>query len=82
MKGILNMSKMITLTLPVTIVNEILNHLWDGVEVWKDTEEYLASGSVVAPCVVAECSRVSKARRMIQLYEETISAIEKVRSSQ
>jgi len=82
MKGILNMSKMITLTLPATVVSEILNHLRDGVEVWRDTEEYLASGSVVAPCVVAECSRVSKARRMIKLYEETISVIERVRSSQ
>lgn len=70
------MSKTVTLTLPHEIVDEFLNHLHDGVEVWRDTEEYLASGSVVAPCVVAECSRVSKARRIIKLYEETISVIE------
>ena len=66
---------MITLTLPSDIVDEFLNHLHDGVEIWRDTEEYLASGSVVAPCVVAECSSVRKARRMIKLYEETISVI-------
>jgi hypothetical protein len=76
------MRKMITLTLPSEIVDDFLNHLHDGVEVWRDTEEYLASGSVVAPCVVAECSSVSKTRRMIKLYEETISVIERVRSSQ
>ena len=76
------MRKMITLTLPVAVVGEILNHLRDGVEVWRDTEEYLASGSVVAPCVVAECSSVSKTRRMIKLYEETISVIERASSSQ
>jgi hypothetical protein len=76
------MRKMITLTLPVAVVGEILNHLRDGVEVWRDTEEYLASGSVVAPCVVAECLSVRKARKMMKLYEETISVIEKVRSSQ
>jgi len=82
MKGILNMGKMITLTLPSAAVPEILNDLYDGLEVWRNTEEYLDSGSVVAPCVVAECSRVSKARRMIKLYEETISAMKRVRSSQ
>jgi len=67
------MSKMITLTLPSAAVPEILNDLYDGLEVWKNTEEYLDSGSVVAPCVVAECSSVGKSRRMIKLYEETIS---------
>jgi len=76
MKGILNMSKMITLTLPSAAVPEILNDLYDGLEVWKNTEEYLDSGSLVAPCVVAECSKVSKARKMIKLYEETITVIE------
>lgn len=70
------MSKMITLTLSADIADEILNHLYDGVEVWRDTEEYLASGSVVAPCVVAECSSVRKARQMMKLYETTISLIE------
>lgn len=70
------MSKTITLTLPYEIVDEFLNHLHDGVEVWRDTEEYLSSGSIMAPCIVAECSRVSKARRMIRLYKETISLIE------
>jgi hypothetical protein len=69
------MSKMITLTLSSDIVDELLNHLYDGVEVWKDTEEYLTSGSVVAPCVVAECSSVRKARQMMRIYEETISLI-------
>lgn len=70
------MRKMVTLTLPSDIVDELLNHLYDGVEVWKDTEEYLASGSVVTPCVVAECSSVRKARKMMRLYEETVSLIE------
>ena len=70
------MSKTITLTLPCEIVDEFLNHLRDGIEVWRDTEEYLASGSAMAPCVVAECSSVRKAHRMIKLYDETISVIE------
>jgi len=82
MKGILNMSKMITLTLPSAVVPEILNDLYDGLEVWKNTEEYLDSGSVVVPCVTAECSSVRKSRRMIKLYKETISVIERSRISQ
>jgi hypothetical protein len=82
MKGILNMSKMITLTLPAAAVPEILNDLYDGLEVWKNTEEYLDSGSVMAPCVIAECSSVRKSRNMIKLYDETISIIKRARSSQ
>jgi hypothetical protein len=78
---IFNMSKTITLTLPCEIVDEFLNQLHDGVEVWKNTEEYI-EGIVVAPCYVADCSSVRKARRMIKLYEETISVIERARSSQ
>ena len=74
------MNKMTTLTLPSAAVPEILNDLYDGLEVWRNTEEYLDSGSVVALCVIAECSNVRKARRMIRLYEETISAIEKASS--
>ena len=70
------MSKTITLTLPREIVDEFLNHLHDGIEVWRDTEEYLASGSVMAPCVIAECSSVRKARKMMRLYEGTVSLIE------
>ena len=81
MKGILNMNKMITLTLPYAAVPEILNDLYDGLEVWKNTEEYLNSGSVVAPCVVAACSSARKAHRMIKLYEETISVIEEAAKS-
>ena len=70
------MRKMITLSLPTEVVGEILNHLEDGVEVWRNTEEYISSGSVVTPCFVAECSSIRKARRMKKLYEETISLIE------
>ena len=76
------MGKMITLTLPSVAVDAILNEFYDSLEVWRDTEEYLVSGSVVAPCVVAECSSVRKARKMMNLYEETISVIERARSSQ
>ncbi len=71
------MRKMITLSLPTEVVGEILNHLEDGVEVWRNTEEYLSGGCVVTPCFVAECSSIRKARRMMTLYEETISLIEK-----
>jgi len=71
------MRKMMTLTLPVTVVSEILNHLRDGVEVWRDTAEYIANGNFVAPCVVADCTSVKKARSMMKLYEEAISVIEK-----
>ena len=76
MKGILNMSKMITLTLPSAAVTEILNDLYDSLEIWKNTEEYLDSESVVAPCFVADCLSVRKARKMVKLYEKTISLIE------
>jgi len=72
------MRKMINLELPAPIVTEILDDLYDGLDVWRNTEEYL-EGSVVAPCCVADCSSVRKARKMIKLYEETISVIEKVR---
>jgi len=71
------MSRMITLTLPSDIVSEVLNHLTDGLEIWRDTEEYLASGSVVAPCVIGQCSSVTKARRVMRLYEGAISTIER-----
>jgi hypothetical protein len=69
------MSKMVSLTLPCDIVDEILNDLYDGLEVWRNTEEYL-EGIVVAPCCVADCSSVRTARRMIRLYEDTIPLIE------
>ena len=49
---------MITLSLPTEVVGEILNHLEDGVEVWRNTEEYISSGFVVTPCFVAECSSI------------------------
>jgi hypothetical protein len=51
--------------------------LYDGVEVWMNTAEYIVNGNFVAPCVVADCSSVKKARRMMKLYEETILVIEK-----
>jgi len=72
------MKKRITLSLPTEVVSEILNHLEDGVEVWRNTEEYLASGSIVAPCFIANCSSIRKARRMIRLYHGAISTIEKL----
>ena len=72
------MQKMITLSLPTEILDEILNNLQDGLEVWRNTEEYLASGSIVSPCVIAKCSSVSKARRMTKLYDKTISTLESV----
>jgi len=75
------MRKMTTLSLPMEVVGEILNHLEDGVEVWRNTEEYLASGSIVAPCVIANCSSFRKARRMIRLYNGAISTIERVLKS-
>lgn len=70
------MRKMVTLALPSAMLDVILADLYDGLEVWRDTEEYLDSGCVVAPCVVAECSSVREARRMLRLYEKTISLIE------
>jgi hypothetical protein len=70
------MSRMINLTLPAEITSEILNYLRDGVEVLTNTEEYLASGSVVAPCEVAGCSSIRKVRRMLKLYEGAITVIE------
>jgi len=72
------MRKMITLSLPIEVVGEILNHLEDGVEVWRNTEEYLSSECVVTPCFVAECSNIRKARRMKRLYDKAISTIESV----
>ena len=72
------MRKNIDLTLPYEMVVEILNNLYDGLEVWRDTEEYLASGSIVAPCVIAKCSSVSNARRMMRLYDGAISTIKSV----
>jgi len=75
------MRKMITLSLPTEVEGEILNHLEDGVEVWRNTEEYLSSGCVVTPCFVAECSSIRKARRMKRLYNGAISTIERVLKS-
>ena len=75
------MRKMINLSLPTEMIGEILNHLEDEVEVWKNTEEYLASGSIVAPCFIANCSSVRKARSMIRLYNGAISTLEKLLKS-
>ena len=72
------MRKIITLSLSNEMISEILNHLTDGLEVWRNTEEYLASGSIVSPRVIANCSSVSNAHRMIKLYNEAISTIESV----
>jgi hypothetical protein len=71
------MRNTITLTLQAEIVDEFLCYLHDGVEVWMDTIEYLASGSSIAPCVTAECSNIKKAWRMMRLYTDTISTIKK-----
>jgi hypothetical protein len=68
---------MITLTLQADIVEEILNNLRDGMGILINTEEYLASGSIVGPCVIAECSNIKKVRRMMRLYEGAISTMEK-----
>ena len=76
------MRKIITLSLSNEMISEILNHLTDGLEVWRNTERYLASNSIVSPCVIAKCSSVSNAHRMIKLYEETISTIERVIKSE
>ncbi|MBA7537698.1 hypothetical protein ES705_29967 [subsurface metagenome] len=75
------MRKNIDLTLPYEMVVEILNNLYDGLEVWRDTEEYLASGTIVSPCVITKCSSVRKARRMTRLYHGAISTIEKLLKS-
>lgn len=72
------MRKMITLSLPTEVVDEILNNLEDGLEVWRNTEEYLASGSIVASCIIAKCSNVCKAHRMVKLYEKAISTVETI----
>lgn len=69
---------MITLSLPTEVVGEILNHLEDGVEVWRNTEEYLSNGCVVTPCFVADCYSIRKARRMMRLYDGAISTIKSV----
>jgi hypothetical protein len=71
------MRRTVNLALPYAALDVILADLYDGLEVWKNTEEYLDSGCVVAPCVIAECSSVREARGMRKLYEKTISLIEK-----
>ena len=71
------MDKKVTVSLSAAVMGDILDHLRDGVEVWRNTVEYLASGCIVAPSVVAECSSGRKARQMMNLYEEAISVIEK-----
>jgi len=71
------MRKMTILALPYAALDVILADLYDGLEVWKNTEEYLDNGCVVAQCVVAECSSVREARKMLRLYGKTISLIEK-----
>jgi hypothetical protein len=67
----------IHITLCNEMAVEILNNLYDGLEVWRDTAEHLASGSIVTPCVIAKCSSPTKARSMIRLYNGAISTIEK-----
>jgi hypothetical protein len=75
------MRKNVDLTLPYEMAVEVLNNLYGGLEVWRNTEEYIAGGSIVAPCFIAECSSVRKARRMIRLYDVAISTIEKLLKS-
>lgn len=72
-----DMRKNIDLTLPYEMAVEILNNLYGSLEIWRDTEEYIACGSIVAPCVIAECSSAKKVRKMIRLYNGAISKIEK-----
>ena len=52
--------------------------LYDDEDVWRNTAEYIVDVAIVTPCVVADCSSIRKARRMIRLYEEAIWVIEKV----
>ncbi len=70
------MEQMIHLDLPVSAVKEIHGYLCDALDVWKDTEEYLASECAMAPCIVAECSCADDATKMVRLHKEWASTIE------
>jgi len=70
------MGREVTVSLPVGVVEEILCQLRDGLEMLKDTIEYLEDGCVVGPCTLANCSDGDEARGMAALYADAICGIE------
>jgi len=70
------MDKNVLLTLPRLAVGQILDALYQRLEIWEYTEEYLETGLVREPYCVEECSDADEAHKIADCYKEIIQTIE------
>jgi len=71
------MSEDIKLNLPELAVGQILDALYQRLEIWEYTEEYLNAGLVREPYLIEECSDADEAHQIAEYYKEIIESIEK-----
>lgn len=71
------MDEKIALTLPSLAVGQILDALYQRLESWEYTEEYLKTGYVHEPYCVEECSNADEARKIADYYKIIIQSIER-----
>ena len=70
------MDQTITLKLPRLVVSQILDGLYQRLDVWRYTEHFLLTGCTDEKYWPEECSEPAEARRIAQYYEEAIRLIE------
>lgn len=66
----------IILTLQRLDVGQILDALYQRLETWRYTEQYLQTSCIDERYCVEECSNAEEAHRIAQYYNKIISSIE------
>lgn len=70
------MDENVTLILSKPCVGQILDALYQRLETWKYTENFMMTGCADERYWPEECSCTAEARRIAQYYEEVIKLIE------
>jgi hypothetical protein len=72
-----NMSRKITLNLPICAVIQILDGLEQRIDAWKRTEKYLRTGYIEDDYLIEECSKPEEAKEIASFYTEIVTLIKK-----
>jgi hypothetical protein len=68
--------KEISLKLPELAVGQILDALYQRVEAWNYTADFLETENIVEGRFIEECSDPNEARGIVRYYKEIIQMIE------
>ena len=71
------MNENVTLTLSKPDVAQILDALYQRLETWKYTEQYLQTGYADESHCVEECTGAKEARQIAERYSTIIRSIER-----